>query len=220
AATGPLVLFNGAMVWDMADRRPLHKRPLAMADALATIEIALAEAVHVNTYVDDEIWIARTTATSRRSEVKDGVRHRLVGDLVGQLRAGAKPPIKLMLIDEDRGVTRLIDSIRAALSDEYTLVNSEPAYLELMAPGVDKGSALTAVHEHCGIAPADIIAFGDQLNDVELIQRSGLGVAMGNAHTIVQQAADVVIGPNTEDSIARFLRDRFELRDGCLVVHT
>jgi hypothetical protein len=53
--------------------------------------------------------------------------------------------------------------------------------------------------------PAEVIAFGDNLNDLELLERAGLGVAMGNAHPRLRAAADVVIGRHDTDAIAEFL---------------
>ena len=90
-------------------------------------------------------------------------------------------------------------------------MNSEPDYLELLPAGIDKRHgaqrALTAV----GLGLSDIVAFGDGLNDLELLEHAGLSVAMQNAHPVIQQRADVIIGANHTDAIARFLTERFDL---------
>jgi len=216
--TGPLILFNGAMIWDLAETRPVFQRGLTRADGLAVIEVALQSQVHVNVYMGDEIWIARVTETSRRSEIKDGVPHRVEPDLLAEIAAGTEAPVKLMLIDEDGDVMRLAEPIRAVLTQDCTLVHSEPTYLEVLAPGVSKGSALGEVTRRYGIAPEAIIAFGDQPNDLELLARCGLGVAMGNSHPEVKDIADEVIGDHTGDAIAEFLRGRFEVTGDGLVL--
>ena len=208
---GPLVLFNGSMVWDVARAQAMYQKSLPLEDALAVMEIALEHRVHVNTYMDDEIWIAGVTDTSRRSELKDGVPHRVMDDLVERVRAGGRAPVKLMLIDEDQPVMGLEAEIREVLQSECTLVNSEPSYLEIMAPGVNKGSALVEIHREYGIAPGEVIGFGDQHNDRELMVTCGLGVAMGNAHPAIKGLADIIIGDNASDAIAEFLRDGFEV---------
>ncbi|MCG8420440.1 MAG: HAD family hydrolase [Proteobacteria bacterium] len=215
-ATGPLILLNGAMVWDVATARPVYQAGLPMDDAVTAMAMALANGVHVNAYVAGEIWIARVSETSRRSENKDGVPHRVVPDLVDRIAAGEESPVKLILIDEVGDVTRLHEPLRANLANDCTLVNSEPAYLEVLPPGVTKGSALDHIHRHYGIAPDHVLAFGDGLNDLELLTRSGLGVAMANAHPAVKEAADIVIGPHTSDAIGDFLRSEFTAADGDL----
>ena len=219
-ASGPLILFNGAMVWDVAEARPVYQRGLAMTDALATISVALAHGVHINVYMDEEIWIPRTTETSRRSEIKDGVPHTVMTDLVTRVAAHGQPPIKLMLIDEQADVTRLIAPIRARLASQCTLVDSEPSYLEVMAEGVSKGSALEAITHIYGIAPAEVMAFGDERNDIDLVQRSGLGVAMANANPALRAVADIAIGHHSSDAIAEFLRSTYIVQGDRLVART
>ena len=68
-----------------------------------------------------------------------------------------------------------------------------------------KESAIINLCEKCGISEDSIIAFGDDLVDIGMLQLCGMGVAMGNALEEVKQAADVVIGGNDEDGIAEFL---------------
>lgn len=72
---------------------------------------------------------------------------------------------------------------------------------ELSLPGVHKAAAIEVVIDHLGIPLTDTIAFGDGLNDVEMIQFVGVGVAMGNAHPAVLAVADRVTGTPDEDGI-------------------
>jgi Cof subfamily protein (haloacid dehalogenase superfamily) len=79
--------------------------------------------------------------------------------------------------------------------------------LEVFDPAVNKWQGLlhaAAVH---GIDPSQIIAVGDELNDLPMIRHAGLGVAMGNARPEVKSAARRVIGRNDEDGLARFLEE-------------
>ena len=79
--------------------------------------------------------------------------------------------------------------------------------LEVFDPAVNKWQGLLHVANAHGIDPADIIAIGDDVNDLPMIRNAGLGVAMGNARLEVQQAAMRVIGRNDEDGLARFLEE-------------
>lgn len=217
AVNGPLIVFNGAMVWDVELSRPVRSKSLALDHAIAAASIALAEGVHVNCYMADEIWIDHESETSRRSAIKDGVSQRVVGDLPGYLRARGEEPIKLLLIDEEGDITRLARPIREALGAGCELVQSEPAYLEVLPPGVSKGDALRHIQEVYGIEPAEVMAFGDERNDLELVDRCGLGVAMANAHEALKAVADVVIGHHDSDAIHEFLTAHFTLEAGALV---
>jgi Cof subfamily protein (haloacid dehalogenase superfamily) len=79
--------------------------------------------------------------------------------------------------------------------------------LEVFDPAVNKWQGLLHVATAHGIDPADIIAIGDETNDLPMIRNAGLGVAMGNARPEVRAAAKRVIGRNDEDGLARFLEE-------------
>jgi Cof subfamily protein (haloacid dehalogenase superfamily) len=79
--------------------------------------------------------------------------------------------------------------------------------LEVFDPAVNKWQGLLYAAAAHGIDPADIIAIGDESNDLPMIRNAGLGVAMGNARPEVQAAAKRVIGRNDEDGLARFLEE-------------
>lgn len=74
---------------------------------------------------------------------------------------------------------------------------------------VTKENAMMKITKACGFHQNEIIAFGDDLADVGMLELCGLGVAMGNAIEEVKNRADIVIGTNDEDGIAFFIEDFF-----------
>ena len=85
-------------------------------------------------------------------------------------------------------------------------------FVELTAAGVDKGAALARLAEQLDVPIGRTVAFGDNLNDVPMFRRAGVGVAMGNAVAEVRELADRVAPPNGEDGVAAVLETW--LRDG------
>lgn len=79
--------------------------------------------------------------------------------------------------------------------------------LEIFDPAVNKWEGVLHVARRHNIQPDEIVAIGDDLNDLPMIRSAGLGVAMGNARPQVQAAAKRVIGPNHEDGLAVFLEE-------------
>jgi len=226
---GPMIYLNGALVVGGIERRPLITHTLDRDCAIQAAELARAYDVHVNAYIGDEIVIAKECAISQRSAKKDGVLQRPVGDLPDYLRQHRECPYKLLLID-DRSesatennhtptaydVNRVHQPIHQALGHACDLVRSDPAYIEVLPRGVSKGAAIAAIAASYSIPPLDIIAFGDQCNDLELLQQCGFGVAMKNANPRLQAVADVVIGDNDSDAIYEFLHTTFVLHGGAL----
>ncbi|MGI0504296.1 HAD-IIB family hydrolase, partial [Burkholderia sp. ZZQ-2] len=69
-------------------------------------------------------------------------------------------------------------------------------FVEVMAEGVTKATGLARLCEHLGIDRADVVAFGDALNDVEMLRWAGHGVAMADAEPLVHDAADETTASN------------------------
>ncbi len=76
---------------------------------------------------------------------------------------------------------------------------------EISDPSVDKGAALRLLCRYYDASPADCVAFGDSMNDAEILQAAGLGVAMGNADAEVKALADQVCESCENDGVAKAL---------------
>ena len=83
---------------------------------------------------------------------------------------------------------------------------SAPNRVDVVAAGVNKGSMLARWLHGAGIPPRQTVAFGDQKNDIDMLELAGLAIAMGNADAEVQGHADRVTGSNQGPGIAEALR--------------
>jgi Cof subfamily protein (haloacid dehalogenase superfamily) len=77
-----------------------------------------------------------------------------------------------------------------------------PGSVELTAPGVHKGGGVAHLCRRLGVERRDVVAFGDGLNDDEMLRWAGRGVAMGNAHARTKAIADEVTASNDDDGVA------------------
>lgn len=99
--------------------------------------------------------------------------------------------------------------IRGELEEEWgnhvrfvtSITTQGKELLTLTATGADKGAALRAACDHLQISPADVVAFGDAENDIELFEAAGTSFAMGQASDVVKSAATLVTGSNAEDGV-------------------
>lgn len=87
------------------------------------------------------------------------------------------------------------------------ITNSSPYNLEINPAGINKASGIQMVCDLLGLEMSEVVAVGDSLNDLAVIQAAGLGVAMGNAQIAVKENADVVTASNNDDGIALIIRD-------------
>lgn len=81
-----------------------------------------------------------------------------------------------------------------------------PAFIDITAEGADKGNGIATVCAHEGIGLSDVMAIGDGGNDVPMLERAGVGVAMGNASDDVKAKADYVTADVDTDGIAQALK--------------
>ncbi|RIZ51231.1 Cof-type HAD-IIB family hydrolase [Vibrio sp. PID23_8] len=101
------------------------------------------------------------------------------------------------------------NKLREQFGDKLNIAFSTPWCLEVMSAGVSKGDALKAVAESIGLTLENTIAFGDGMNDVEMLSMAGKGLVMGTSHEKVMKALpnNEVIGSNADDAVAHYLQD-------------
>lgn len=86
-----------------------------------------------------------------------------------------------------------------------------PDMLEILPPGVSKGSALKSLLKEMNISAANVMAIGDGENDIEMLQLAGVGIAMGNALERVKEIANHVVSSNDDNGVAEAI-ERFALK--------
>jgi Cof subfamily protein (haloacid dehalogenase superfamily) len=99
--------------------------------------------------------------------------------------------------------------LRETFGDKLNIAFSTPWCLEVMAAEVSKGHALEAVAKSLNLTLENCIAFGDGMNDAEMLAMAGKGLVMGTSHEKVMQALpnNEVIGSNADDAVAHYLED-------------
>lgn len=107
-----------------------------------------------------------------------------------------------MVCCEPAYLDQQILKIPADLMKEYSVFKSQANLLEIVAQGVNKGNILKELADYLKIAPSEVMAIGDQENDLSMIEFAGIGVAMGNAVPQVKAKADQITADNNHDGVA------------------
>lgn len=87
--------------------------------------------------------------------------------------------------------------------DNLEVTNSHPSNIEVNPKGVNKANAIEVIANRLGIKMEEVMAIGDSLNDIKMIKRCGIGIAMGNAQQKVKKLADFVTDTNDNDGVAK-----------------
>jgi HAD superfamily hydrolase (TIGR01484 family) len=104
----------------------------------------------------------------------------------------ARPVTRIILRDPSRSDEDFTNLARRLGLQGVTYFVGWSAWLDIAPQGVNKATALSDVADDLGVAAADVLAFGDGRNDIEMLRWAGRGVAIGDAPEEVQQVADVV----------------------------
>ncbi len=152
----------------------------------------------------DGLWIARDEASPHAP------LERRAAAQAPTIAADFEPWMER--IDKVVGVTddhallaRLEREIDAALAPRANVVRSQPYFLDVTVARANKGEGVAALAAQAGIPLGETAAVGDMPNDIPMLRRAGLGVAMGQAPAAVRAAARLVTASNEENGVARFL---------------
>ncbi len=120
-----------------------------------------------------------------RHPVPAGSRRGAIADLFTQ------PALKLLARHEELGYQEFWDRAAEAVGELAVITwSSASSLLEISAAGVTKATTLALLCQDLGVAPAEVIAFGDMPNDVAMLSWAGTSYAMADAHPSVVAAAD------------------------------
>ncbi|MCL2042530.1 MAG: Cof-type HAD-IIB family hydrolase [Treponema sp.] len=215
-AGGPMVFFNGAEVADVPDGKVLYSNLMDIEIVDYGIDLARSMDVHYQVFFppQDGPWEA-LLIEKQRPESEMYQRHTGITPVVTDMKKALAAPgmqggIKAMFITD----SALHNEIRQKMTDRFGsriyMAHSYPTFLEIMNAGVSKGEGLKTVLDCRGLKPEEVMAFGDEENDLPMFSVAGFSAAPSGAKDTVRQAADFVFGSNAEDGIAVFLEDVFK----------
>ena len=138
-------------------------------------------------------------------------------DVIDMASHGGSDIAKVLYIGEPADLAAVAARLGALFGDALYVTYSLPDCLEVMAANVSKGCALRAVLERLGVGRDRCIAFGDNMNDVDLLETAGHAFMMHNANPdLIARLPHIPrIGNHFDAGVARHLRALFGLEDGC-----
>jgi Cof subfamily protein (haloacid dehalogenase superfamily) len=202
----PVICGNGTQVF-APDGALVHEDPIPRDCALEAVEIArqrgFTPIASTGTGLLAEVW---------NEHVQNLVNHHepaptIVPDLQAALRGDHKPYKLVMMHHNPQQVDMLQIELERVFAGRAQVVRSGLITLvEILPAGVTKGTAVDFILDYLNILPQKTMCFGDNCNDLDMIQRAGIGVAMGHAPEDVRRGADYVTGTNDEDGVAHAIQ--------------
>jgi len=207
--SGTIICYQGAAVFDAPEGTLVREVPLAHAVAFEVVRKARADGVHVQLYRDDDVYVESLNSYAEVYAAVSGVRPIVVASL-GEAFEG-HDTTKLVLVAEPDRAAAYAGEIAAFCGDRAYVTRSQPEFVEVLNPHVDKGESLRWVAEREGISLRHAVAVGDSWNDAPLLEAVGFGVAMGSAPRELLVCADAVVADAANDGVVEAI-ERFVVR--------
>lgn len=207
----PIVNFNGAFVHHPKDHHfGIHHSPLEMNVAKDIVDACNSFDFHnIVAEVIDDVYIHYHD--EKLLEIFSyGSSNITTGDLRRFLNTS---PTSMLIHSEEAQVKQIrnhLSEVHAEVIEHRSWGNPFPI-IEIVKHGLNKAVGLKRVSDYYGIPKERIIAFGDEDNDLEMLDFAGYGIAMGNGIDEVKNIANDVTATNEEDGIGHYLNDLLNL---------
>jgi Cof subfamily protein (haloacid dehalogenase superfamily) len=204
----PMVTLNGSFV--LQSNKPTLDIRMDLETTASVTELVRPSAATIAYYLQRE-WYAEVDDawTSHEQKIMDvplGVGS--IGRLISDWSARHTAPNKMMVMSEPDNIARVQQHLRSVFDGRLNVYPSKATYLEVMDIRGSKANAVKFVSGRLGLHREEIVAMGDNYNDVEMIGWAGMGVAMGNAPDDIRAGARYVTDTNNNDGVRKAL-ERF-----------
>ena len=197
------VCYNGAAIVELNDFHDVYYRCASGKSIKKVTELAHSFGCKVHAYSKDRGLLIEDFNPATQREINHSCADYTVIDFM-QCNDNEQF-YKILIVGEDFKLDEVRLHIPPELHDLFTVMRSDPNFLEFIPFDSTKGSALIELCKILKIDPKATMAFGDAENDSHMLKIAGLGVAMANAMPEAKQAAKAVTLSNDEDGVAVFL---------------
>lgn len=220
-----LISGNGAIVYDMYKKEVVYDKFLSKEQVLNIVKICEENSIYYNIYTENEVLTKSlnyntlfyySENTHKQEEKRTNIN--ILTDVYDYiLKSNDQKYLKVTVCDQSQIVFASIIKKLRTLNDIDVLdvahmskkiiksgteeVLVEYCYTEITNKNVNKWTALEYIMKEKNIDRSEVVAIGDNINDKEMIEEAGLGVAMGNSTPLIKEVANVEVGTNNEEGV-------------------
>jgi Cof subfamily protein (haloacid dehalogenase superfamily) len=187
----PLVCYQGALVQHAITGEVLYHRTVPLALAHEIIKDVESRGLHLNVYLEDDIYVREVTPEALYySRINMDMPLNAVGALGPWLetRNGVEPT-KLVIVTDPSETDSTLAEFAAIYGERLQVTKSHPRFTEFTNIECSKGRALAFLASYYGVEREEVMAIGDGLNDRDMLEWAGCGVAMATSPREVLDAA-------------------------------
>lgn len=213
----PIIACNGAYIGEQDKSKIIYEEPISLQTFRKIVEIAEEEKMYYHFYDDSTFYARELNDTimnymnwNKERDEMDRIDIRIVEDPLDAIEEENSKVYKIVFVDENREkLKRFREKISTIKGIE--VASSWWSNVEVMNEGVSKGKALNKLCDMLNISMDEVIAIGDNENDIPMLKVAGLGIAMANGEGVAKDAADYIADTNDESGVGKII-EKFILK--------
>lgn len=206
----PIISYNGGLIIVNGEVVSTTEIPVAIIENLTNWNTNLN--CHLSLYHNDEWYVPSMDYWAKREEnnTKITPNVKISTAVISKWKTENKGAHKIMAMGEESHIDEIVSFLSKEYADELHLYRSKSTYLEISPKSISKLTAIKfLLQDHFKFPLEESIAFGDNYNDVEMLNHVGFGVAVGNARNEAKQVANHITELSIEDGVAKSLKELF-----------
>ncbi|AOY76354.1 Cof-type HAD-IIB family hydrolase [Clostridium formicaceticum] len=205
----PIIACNGALIKESLKEEAIYSNPIKKEDVLKVIDLCKKNNIYFQFYDEENFYVETLKHSAlkyqdwnKEQKEEDRIKILQLEDAITYLKRKDIKVLKISIMDDD---LEKLEKVKNAISKMNTIEINKSWYdnIEVMNKGVSKGKAIEALGGILNVSREEIIAFGDNYNDLSMKDYVKTFVAMGNGETYVKQQADYITASNDESGIAK-----------------
>lgn len=207
----PIVCYQGALIKDCQTGETIYDMSLEETTARKVIKDLKKDKEFINIYINDKLYVEEETDYISEYAITKKVDYKVVGDF-NSIEFKSLNKILVMNKDPEK-IIKLVKNLNHNYKDKVFAVKSTPTYCEICNPKATKGNAIKFLANMWNIKQEEIMAAGDQDNDIEMLKAAGVKVAMGNATEELKAVANYITDSIDNDGIVKAVEKFIEIED-------
>jgi len=209
----PIISYNGGLIIVNDQVVSTTEIPVTIIEHLTKWNSNLK--CHLSLYHNDEWYVPSMDYWAKREEnnTKISPEVKITEDIITTWKKENKGAHKIMAMGEVAEIDQIVEFLSAEYPNELHLYRSKSTYLEISPKSISKLTAIKfLLEQHFNFDLEDVIAYGDNYNDVEMLNHVGFGVAVGNAREEAKLVAKHITALSIEDGVALSLQQLSPLK--------
>ncbi len=209
--TGMVSCCQGAIVMDIQSKEVVQSGTLSLESTIAACKALEALDLHIHAYDLWTYYCNRDDEYLRLYEKLTETKATLVTEkpLSAYLEEKGIRVYKLLAMVQPSECAAILEKLKSANLSDVALTRSAEFLVEVISPDYSKGTAVKFLADYYGVPVEKTVAVGDQHNDLPMIERAGVGVAVGNADEVLKAQADYVCPTSNEEGAIAHVIEKF-----------